>query len=509
MNKLNFSIRIQLMLYISTIIIIIVLMYTFMNNIFLLKYYKSEKTKILVETKNEIDKILTKHYIDEYETLICLEKLSAEKNVEIYVYDIAMNGDLLALDIYYPSPEYLTYLKNLELQKKIKDFSSRKNEYINPLKKNNELVMYLVTNSKTKVQYVELFGVLESGKRVYINASFSNVFEAVNVVNNFMLLIGTLILIIFIIITYFFTIVFIRPILAITHIAMRMSEFDFDTKYDMRCNNEFDLLGESMNILSDNLENTLAKLKESNAKLKIELERKTEVEDMRKEFLSNISHEFKTPIALIQGYAEAVYDGFLTTKEDEREYLSIIIDEAKKMDDIVVRLLNLNELEFGENKLKITRVDITEVINELLRNTKILFDKNDAKILFDYDNKTRYVWVDENMIIEVFTNYISNALNHIKEINGEKYLKVTFDEKNDSIRVGIFNTGYNIPNEDIDNIWEKFYKVDKARTREYGGNGVGLSIVKVIMEKHKMGYGVENKDNGVEFFVELDSTKPD
>ncbi|MBQ2276880.1 MAG: two-component sensor histidine kinase, partial [Lachnospiraceae bacterium] len=113
-----------------------------------------------------------------------------------------------------------------------------------------------------------------------------------------------------------------------------------------------------------------------------------------------------------------------------------------------------------------------------------------------------YVWADEFMIEGVITNYISNALNHIVPPN---QIRITLEQRENVIRLKVFNSGEHIPEEDLGHIWEKFYKVDKARTREYGGSGIGLSIVAATMEAHKKAYGVENVEGGVEFFIELDS----
>ena len=111
------------------------------------------------------------------------------------------------------------------------------------------------------------------------------------------------------------------------------------------------------------------------------------------------------------------------------------------------------------------------------------------------------MWSNEYKLQEVMNNYISNALHHVE---GEKVIKVTVEERESGVRIGVFNTGKQIPQEDVGRIWDKFYKVDKARTREYGGSGIGLSIVKAIMDNHRQSCGVENKEDGVEFWFTLE-----
>ena len=115
-----------------------------------------------------------------------------------------------------------------------------------------------------------------------------------------------------------------------------------------------------------------------------------------------------------------------------------------------------------------------------------------------------FVWGDEFRVEEVVTNYFSNAVNHCE---GEKIIDINIEKENGKAKVTVFNTGSPIPEDSIDHIWEKFYKVDKARTREYGGSGVGLSIVKAIMESMNGRYGVQNFNNGVMFWFELELIK--
>ena len=147
------------------------------------------------------------------------------------------------------------------------------------------------------------------------------------------------------------------------------------------------------------------------------------------------------------------------------------------------------------------RFDIVSVIAGIINTMKLRMEQENVQIEF-LEEHPIYVWADEFQIEEVITNYLSNALNHVDE---NKLIKVEIIEKNGIVRVSVFNTGKNIPEDEIENIWIKFYKVDKARTRAYGGNGIGLSIVKAIMERHRKECGACNKHNGVEFWFELDS----
>ena len=174
--------------------------------------------------------------------------------------------------------------------------------------------------------------------------------------------------------------------------------------------------------------------------------------------------------------------------------------EADKMNRMVKKLLTLNQLEFGNDLVQMERFDMTELIREVVNSTGILLQQNEITLTFGQEDQNMYVWADEFKVEEVITNYLSNAIHHC---DGEKRIDIKYTCKEDCVRISVFNTGRPIPEEDIENVWIKFYKVDKARTREYGGSGIGLSIVKAIMDSFHRECGVINHENGVEFWLEI------
>lgn len=260
-------------------------------------------------------------------------------------------------------------------------------------------------------------------------------------------------------------------------------------------------MGNNMNQMSDRLEETISELKTANNELQKDIAKKEQIDEMRKEFLSNVSHELKTPIALILGYAEGLKEDINEDPESRDFYCDVIMDEAEKMNMMVKKLLTLNQLEFGNDVVTMERFDIVELIRNYLQSASILIQQSEAQITFVQEEQV-FVWGDEFKIEEVFMNFFSNAVNHCE---GEKIIDVKMEQKDGRVRVSVFNTGKPIPEDSIGHIWEKFYKVDKARTREYGGSGVGLSIVKAIMDSMNQPYGVINYTNGVEFWFELET----
>ena len=217
-----------------------------------------------------------------------------------------------------------------------------------------------------------------------------------------------------------------------------------------------------MNQLSETLENTISELKSANNELKTDIEKRMEIDEMRKDFISNVSHEFKTPIALIQGYAEGLRECINDDADSREFYCEVIMDEADKMNQLVKNLLTLNQLESGSEQVVFERFDLMEVVEGVVHATAILREQ-DGITLNLYGTGPLYVWADEFKTEQVLTNYISNAIHYA---SGEKRIEVSVVPGVEVVRVEVFNTGSHIPEEELEHIWDKFYKVDKARNRE-------------------------------------------
>ncbi len=364
----------------------------------------------------------------------------------------------------------------------------------------NKYILQNVLDRKSGVNYLEMWGVFENGSFFMLRSSVESIRESVAIANRFLAYVGFVAAIASGIIIWYVSKKVTEPILELTDISERMINLDFDAKYMGKSKTEVALLGDNINKLSGALEKTISELKTANNELKKDIEKKNKIDEMRKEFLSNVSHELKTPIALIQGYAEGLKEQINEDPESREFYCEVIMDEASKMNTMVQKLMTLNELEFGNDNVTMERFDIVSLISNYIQSSKILTEQNGVTVrMAEYS--PIYVWADEFKTEEVFMNYFTNALNHV---GGEKIIEVKLMQKDKKVRVSVVNTGMPIPEESIDQIWDKFYKVDKARTREYGGSGVGLSIVKAIMNSMNQQFGVINYDNGVEFWFELD-----
>ncbi len=359
----------------------------------------------------------------------------------------------------------------------------------------------------SKTFYLESWGFFSDNATIFImTMSMESIHESAAISNRFLMFVGIVVILAGSILIYFITRHITMPIKRLSELSEKMSNLDFDARYETsrRSTEEIDTLGNSMNVLSERLKTTIGELKEANAQLKKDIDEKVQIDEMRKEFIANVSHELKTPIALIQGYAEGLVEGMAEDKENRDYYCGVIMDEAGKMNRMVRQLLTLTALEFGGERLSVERFDLTELIASVISSSGVLLKQNELTV--DFDGKEPvYVMGDEFKIEEVITNYLTNAIHHVG--GGEKKIQIRIDHRRDGkeVCVEVFNTGNPIPDEALPNLWTKFYKVDKARTREYGGSGIGLSIVKAIMEMHHKACGVKNHENGVEFWFTLDT----
>lgn len=353
--------------------------------------------------------------------------------------------------------------------------------------------------------YLESWGFFSDNSTAFIMSTpLSSIRESVALSNRFLAYVGLMVAAAGAVVVYFITKHMASPINEISVLSEKMSNLDFDVKYETTGKEveELQVLGNSMNTLSARLKETVGELKSANIQLQKDIEEKNRIDEMRKEFIANVSHELKTPIALIQGYAEGLQEGMGEDKESRDYYCEVIVDEAGKMNKMVKQLLTLSSLESGNDKTVMERFDLTELIRGVINSAQIILQQKEVTVKFEFDGPV-YVWADEFKIEEIVTNYLNNAINHVAN---EKIIVIKIIQENRRVRVSVFNTGKPIPEEALPNLWTKFFKVDKARTRAYGGSGIGLSIVKAIIEGHNQECGVENWENGVEFWFTLDST---
>lgn len=492
---MNVSIRKQLTVIFIGLMLVMFLANYLVNTFFLGEFYFVRKQQALEEAYNVLNQNISDSGSMDDSKLHEYEDICNTNSIFSIVTD-ADYQRLIWTDTTYMESDYIKKLRG-RLNGYMLGFESVDEDAI--LKQTDNYTIQQKYDSAVAIDYLEMWGTLDKGFYFIMRINMESILDNVRISNEFVTYICFSGALLAAVLVWFISKRVTKPLGELTELSKRMADLDFDAKYTSGGNNEIGQLGQHFNQMSENLEKAYSQLLTANNELQKDIEKKEKIDDMRKEFLSNVSHELKTPIALIQGYAEGLQECINDDAESRAFYCEVIMDEAAKMNGLVQKLLTLNQLEFGNDKIEMERFDLAYLIRNKIQSVAILAQQKDARITY-HGGESVYVWGDEFKIEEILTNYLSNALNHI---DGERRIEVTAQADDDVVRVTVFNTGEEIPEEDIDLIWDKFYKVDKARTREYGGSGVGLSIVKAIMESHHQKYGVENCGDGVKFWFEL------
>ncbi|MGN0323756.1 MAG: sensor histidine kinase [Oliverpabstia sp.] len=485
------SIRFQIVSVFLAFVFISVLLMVLLNYGFLEKVYLKEKENTLKLAYREI--ILKYDSIEDD----ALTKFCSANNLSAVIYNMnSKEGSMVN------SYSNLRSEDADRLRARLFGYMSGLEPEGDEILDKNEVFTILYNQDRMfQMEFVEMWGKTSDGIAFILRSPMESITESVKISNRFYIITALLIGAISVVFIGIFGIRITRPITELTELSQRMANLEFDAKFSGKEENEIGILGRNFNKMSETLEKTIAELKTANNELQKDIEEKEEIDEMRKEFLSNVSHELKTPIALIQGYAEGLQDNINDDPESREFYCDVIIDEASKMNQMVKKLLTLNQLEFGNDQVNMERFDLTTLVRGVIQSSAILAQQQGTEIIFRQDTPV-YVWGDEFKVEEVVTNYLTNAIHYVKN---ENKIDIRFVQNGNAIKMIVFNTGDPIPEEDIEKVWIKFYKVDKARTREYGGSGIGLSIVKAIMDSMHQQCGVRNYTNGVAFWFTLES----
>ncbi len=460
------------------------------NNSFLGSYYVSHKSEELIRTYNEVNQTITDGDLADTEEFMGILIRTEKANVDVVIVDTG--GNLKFSTLSGDDPRFIDMLSGITgLTVIAKD---------QVIRQSDEYTIYR-DGTGSDSEYLKMWGRFSDGSWFLMQSPLASIRESAVLANRFLIYLGVVGMILCGILIWLFSRRITKPVMELARLSQEMANLNFDAKYTGGGSDEIGILGRNFNRMSVQLEKTISELKSANNQLQKDIEQKEKIEDMRNEFLGNVSHELKTPIALIQGYAEGLKEGVNDDPESREFYCDVIMDEAGKMNQMVRNLLTLNQLEFGNDEMQFERFDIVRLVKGVIASCEILVQQADAKVDFIADEYL-YVWADEFKTEQVVRNYLTNAIHHVEN---EKRIEVRIATVDNKARISVFNSGKPIPEEDVPKLWDKFYKVDKAHTREYGGNGIGLSIVKAIMESFHQRYGIRNFNNGVEFWFELDA----
>lgn len=288
-----------------------------------------------------------------------------------------------------------------------------------------------------------------------------------------------------------------RPISRIQSVADKIARLDFSQKCEVGGGDEIGLLGQSINRMSHELENAIGKLVSANEILKSDLERQQQTEHIRRQFIADVSHDFKTPLTLMVSYAEALSE---EREGRDKEYCDIIISEGNRLSAMVGKLLELSRLENGADPVEWSIFCLSEIVDEAVNHHRLLTEKKKLQVARNLEEDF-IVHADFQKIVRVVTNLFENAVKYTPE-GGTIAVRARRD--GERCRLEVENTGVRIAEGELDRLFESFYRADKARASK-GSYGIGLATVRAVMEAHNQAYGAENTETGVLFWIELET----
>ncbi|HDR7516223.1 HAMP domain-containing sensor histidine kinase [Bacillus mobilis] len=324
---------------------------------------------------------------------------------------------------------------------------------------------------------------------IYAMASLQPVDEAVQMVQDYYIYIIAFVVVLIFLASFYYSKQIAKPLLKINDTTKKIAHLDFTEKIPITSKDEIGDLSKNINVLSNKLHSHIGQLEQD-----IEKERK--LENTRKEFISGVSHELKTPLSIMKSCISILKDGVAEHKKEY--YFQAMEREVDKMDTLILDMLELAKFESGTYKMKKSSFYIDTVIEDICEHLSVEIEKKELRV---HKNIGPFeVVANQGRIEQVIVNFITNAIRYTP--NKEDIIISTIDEKN-RIKVCIENKGTHIEEEQLDKIWDRFYRVDAARKRSQGGTGLGLAISKNILELHDAEYGVKNTEDGVLFYFYL------
>ncbi|EEL51427.1 MULTISPECIES: sensor histidine kinase [Bacillus cereus group] len=367
----------------------------------------------------------------------------------------------------------------------------------------NELTTFTIGEEENGKSQIFVQPVIEKGEIkefAFAMTSLQPVNEAMLVLKDYYVYALIIVFLVIILLSFYYSKIIVKPLIKINRVTKKMANFDFTEKLPVSADDEIGGLSSSINTLSVNLKDRIDRLNVANTKLQQDIERERQLEKTRKEFISGVSHELKTPLSVIRSFAEGIKDG---VSKDNTYYTDVILEETENMNRLIVEMLELAKLESGTYKLEMNTFSLGELVQQVY--TKLLFSMEEKQLQVEIDaNPSIYVEANRNRIEQVVVNLLSNAIRYTPE-GKEIYIRIT--ENEEKVKVEIENTGNPIPDESLQKIWDRFYRLDASRSRHTGGTGLGLSIVKNILDLHHAEYGVYNTNDSVVFYFDLQKVK--
>lgn len=463
--KKKSNLRTKIWMYLIIFSASILLFLWLFQIIFLKTYYKEFR---LNKLENSVKKVLNSFHDSNYEDL--LDDISLEDEICIEVVNNNMTKYLSVI-----------YNKGCMGAETSVENSYYKKDFINS---NLSKKVYTLINPRFKNKTI-IYGIkLDDSNYAFVSASLEPIDTTITVLKNQFIYVTMLVIILSLIVSYFVSRKISSGVIKINKEAKKFSKGNFDVKFDTdQPILELSELAETLEYTKDELSKT---------------------ENLRRELLANVSHDLKTPLTMIKAYAEMVRD--VTYKDDTKRTkdLNIIIEETDRLNVLVNDILELSKIQSGTQKLTIEQFDLEKFVKNIIKRYDIMSENKKYKFKVSI-NKNIIVSADRKRIEQVMYNLINNAINYTGD---DKKIIINALELENTVRIEVKDTGKGIDKEELENIWDKYYKIDKTHSREQVGSGVGLSIVKNILINHNCNYGVESiKGNGTTFYFELPKVK--
>lgn len=311
---------------------------------------------------------------------------------------------------------------------------------------------------------------------IVISTPLASIQEAEAIIKEQLLIVTVILILISLVITYYFSRAFTRPILKINEAAARMAGGNLSVRLEIESEDELGMLSATINELSVQLQ---------------------KIEQLRKELIANVSHEFRTPLSLVKGYAETIRDVTGDMPEKRNKQLNIILEEADRLKDMVDDTLKLSQMQSEYFKLEVSSFDITAVVGNIRNRFTYIFEEKGIHLEMAEFPSGILVSGDEARIEQVLYNFVNNACNHTAK---DGIIRIEISESADNVKIEVIDNGKGIPEVELPYIWDRFYKV----SADSKGTGLGLAIAKKILEAHGSSYGVESESGkGSDFWFTL------
>ncbi|CEN77573.1 sensor histidine kinase [Paraclostridium sordellii] len=456
MTKLNKKLAIS----ISMVVILVSIISLALNNIFIDKYYLHEKKKTINKIGEEIEDLNIESAIKN------INSLEEKYKTSIVYIPVNLKGD---------SENFITQNLVNEFSKKgisLKKFWLSKSK-IEDMKEKSINEIY--NQGKLKYSILTKF-ILKDNYIFAVTMPIEHSQETIAIINKFNLILTSFSVIIIVILTFILSKKIINPLEKIKLLSRDIAKLNFRTE-KIKTNDEIEELADSVNQMSMSLQNAQNELNKRNENLKI--------------FIGGASHELKTPIALIKAYAMGIQDGI-----DDGTYLDTIIEQSEKMNDIINNLLYLSKYE--KRELKLENVNLKDLIEDTIKEYDVFIKSNGIEVNLNISKDKFIINTDKEGLKLVINNLISNAIKYTT--NKKIYIDLN---KNEKIYLAIYNKANPNIEKELEKIWEPFYVLEKSRNKQLSGTGLGLSLVKEILDSHNFKYGIKLNNEYLKFFIEI------